>query len=175
MLNEARLSNGYMKEGISIAVNILNRGKLRKNNNKTPYELWFGRAPSVKYFKVFGSKYYIKRIDGYLRKFDARFDESIFLGYSSTKKAYRCYNFRLHKIVESVDVNVDDLKTKKFKHQENILDSESEDDHDLFGTQTYVEEKEDIQEYEIDPKKKRMILKKKKKNLLEEEHKHLPG
>ena len=47
---------------------------------------------------------------------------------------------------------VDDLKTKKFKHQENILDSESEDDHELFGTQTYVEEKEDIQEDEIDTK-----------------------
>ena len=44
----------------------------------------------------------------------------------------------LHKIVESVDVKVDDLKTKKFKHQENILDSESEDDDELVGTQTDV-------------------------------------
>ena len=44
---------------------------------------------------------------------------------------------------------MDDLKTKKFKHQENILDSESEDDDELVGTQIDVEEKEDIQEYEI--------------------------
>ena len=48
-----------------------------------------------------------------LGKFDARYDEGIFLDYASTKKAYRCYNLRLHKIVESVDVTVDDLKTKK--------------------------------------------------------------
>ena len=81
---------------------------------------------------------------------DARSDEGIFLGYSSTKEAYRCYNFSLHNIVESVDVKVDDLKTKKFKHQKNILDSESEDDDELVGTQTDVEEKEDIQEDEID-------------------------
>ena len=88
--------------------------------NKTPYEWWFGRTPLVKYFKVFGSKCYIKMLDENLGKFDARYDEGIFLGYASTKKAYRCFNFRLHKIVESLDVIVDDLKTKKFKHQETI-------------------------------------------------------
>ena len=53
---------------------------------------------------------------------------------------YRCYNFRLHKIVESVDVKVDDLKTRKFKHQEAILDSESDDDEEeTIDTQTKEE------------------------------------
>ena len=122
MLNEAKLSDGYWREAVSTSVHILNRGKLRTNSNKTPYELWFGRVPSIKYFKVFGSKCYIKRLDEDLGKFDARSNEGIFLGYASTKKAYRCYNLRLHKIIESVDVKVDDLKTKKFKHQESILD-----------------------------------------------------
>ena len=89
-------------------------------------------------------------LDENLRKFDARFDEGIFLGYASTKKAHRCYNLRLHKIIESVDVKVDDLKTKKFKHQESILNDESEDDEEPVDTQTDVEEKEDIQEDEID-------------------------
>ena len=56
MLNEARLSDGYWRECISTTIYNLNIGQLIKNNNKTPYELWFGRAPSVKYFKVFGSK-----------------------------------------------------------------------------------------------------------------------
>ena len=59
-----------------------------------------------------------------LENLDARSDEGIFLGYASTKKAYRCYNLRLHKIVESADVKVDDLKTKKIKHQETILNNE---------------------------------------------------
>ena len=30
------------------------------NKVKTPYELWYGKPDSVKYFKVFGSNYYIK-------------------------------------------------------------------------------------------------------------------
>ena len=87
MLNEARLSNGSWREALNTTVHILNKGQLRINSNNTLYQLWFGRAPSVKYFKVFVSKCYIKRLDQNLRKFDVRCDEGIFLGYASTKKA----------------------------------------------------------------------------------------
>jgi hypothetical protein len=66
----------------------MNRGKIRVNNKKTPYELWKGRPTTVKYFKVFGSKCYIKRDDEDLGKFDFIVDEGIFLGYSSRRKAY---------------------------------------------------------------------------------------
>ena len=109
----------------------MNRGQLRVNSEKTPYELWYGRTPSVKYFKVFGRKCYIKNLHKDLGKFDARSDEGIFLGYASNKKAYRCYNLRLHKIVESADVKIDDLKTQKIKHQKSTSDSESEDDEEF--------------------------------------------
>jgi hypothetical protein len=155
MLNEEKLSDGYWMEVVSRSIYILNKGHLSINSNKTPYELWFGRAPSVKYFKVFGSKCYIKRLDENIRKFDARYDEGIFLGYASTKKSYKCYNLRLHKIVESADVKVDDLKTIRIKHQETILDNEDEDDDESVGTQAEEveenkEEKEDIQEDDMD-------------------------
>jgi hypothetical protein len=40
-----------------------------------------------------------------------RSDEGILLRYATTKKAYRFYNLRIHKIVESTDVKVDDIKT----------------------------------------------------------------
>ena len=111
MLNEEKLFDGYWREAISTTIYILNRGQLRVNSKKTPYELWYGRTPSVKYFRVFGSKCYIKNLDKDLGKFDARAYEGIFLGYASNKKAYRCYNLRLHKIVQSADVTIDDLKT----------------------------------------------------------------
>ena len=41
-------------------------------------------------------------------KYDARVDEGIFLGYASKSKGYRCYNKRLHKIVENSDVRFDE-------------------------------------------------------------------
>ena len=148
MLNEAKLSDGYWREVVSTTIYILNRGQLRVNSDKTHYELWFGRVPSVKYFKVFGSKCYIKRLDENLGKFDARSDEGIFLGYASNKKEYICYNIRSHKIVESTYVKVDDLKTSRIKNQETILESEDEDDDETIGTQ--VEEVEENKEREDD-------------------------
>ena len=90
MLNEAKLSYAYWRAAVYTAVYILNRGKLRVNKDKNPYELWYGRLASVKHFRVFGINFYIRRNEPDLGKFDSRIDEGIFLGYSSTKKAYRC-------------------------------------------------------------------------------------
>ena len=56
MLNEAKLSDGYWREAVYIGFYVQNRGQLRVNSDKTPYELWFVRPTSVKYFRVFGSK-----------------------------------------------------------------------------------------------------------------------
>ena len=59
-------------------------------------------------FRVFGSKSYIKRDDRKIRKFDSCVDEGIFFGYSSKRKAYKCYNLRLSKVVESINVKIDE-------------------------------------------------------------------
>jgi hypothetical protein len=88
MLNEANLSDKFWREAVNTIVYILNRGKNRVNNNKTPYELWKGRPVTIKYFKVFRIKCYIKRDDEDLEKFESRGDVGIFLGYSSRSKTY---------------------------------------------------------------------------------------
>ena len=115
MLNEAKLPDVYWREQVYRIVYIRTRGQLRVNNDKTHYQLWYGRPSSVKYFRVFGNKCYIKRNEDDLGKFDSRTDEGIFLGYSSTKKSYICHNKRLHKIIGSVDVKVDDMKSRRMK------------------------------------------------------------
>ena len=50
MLNEAKLHDGYWREAAHTIVYVQNRGKIRVNSDKTPYELWFGRQPLVKIF-----------------------------------------------------------------------------------------------------------------------------
>ena len=52
MPNEEKLPRGYWREAIYIVVYIQNKGHLKMNRDKTPYELWFGRPNSVKYFRV---------------------------------------------------------------------------------------------------------------------------
>jgi hypothetical protein len=99
------------------------------NHEKTPYELWFGRSTSVKYFRVFGSKCYIKNDEDNLGKFDPRSNKGIFIGYSPNKKDYRCYNLRLHKMVESANVKIDDLKLRQVIPQ-NISTYDNKSDVD---------------------------------------------
>lgn len=89
MLNESKIADTFWKEAVHSAVYILNRAQIRVNNDKTPYELWKGRAATVDYFRIFGSTCYIRRDEEDLGKFDARSDEGIFLGYSTRSKAYK--------------------------------------------------------------------------------------
>jgi hypothetical protein len=130
MLNEAKLPYIYWIEAIYTTIYILNIAQLRDNHDKTPYDLWFDRPPSVKHFRVFGRNCFIKRDDDNLGKFGFRSDEGIFIGYSSNKKAYRCYNLRFHKIVESTNIKVDDLTSRRIKSQENSQDDERRRDDD---------------------------------------------
>jgi hypothetical protein len=63
MLIEGNVAHIHWKEAVSTAIYTLNRALIREGTNKTPYELWFGHTPTAKYFKIFGSKCYIKRDD----------------------------------------------------------------------------------------------------------------
>ena len=88
MMKEKDISQGFWVEAIHTAVHILNKYHLRPNSDKTPYHLWFGRPATIKHFRVFGSKCYIKNNDENLGKYDDRADEGIFLGYATESKGY---------------------------------------------------------------------------------------
>jgi hypothetical protein len=95
-------------EEIHTNVHILNKSHLRPHSDKSLYELCFGRPASIKHFKVFGSKCYIKNNDENLGKYDDRDDEGIFLGYATNNKEYICYNKRIYKLVDCIDIKVDE-------------------------------------------------------------------
>ena len=131
MLNEAKNPDGYWREAIYTTVYVQNRGHLKLNGDNTPYKPWFGRPASVKYFRVFGSKCFIKRDDDNLGKFDSITHEIIFLGYSSTKREYICYNLGLHKIIESENVIVDDSKPRRIQIPGSV-DVEETDNEEIY-------------------------------------------
>lgn len=89
-------------EGINITCHILNRALIRPILEEIPYELWKGRKPNVGYFHVFGCKYFVlNNGKDNLEKFDAKSDEAILLGYSSSRKVYRIFNKRILVVEES--------------------------------------------------------------------------
>ena len=92
MLLEAKLAEAFWREAVAASMYTFIRAQLRVNCDKTPYELWIGRSPSVRHFKKFGSKCYIKTNDDHLGKFQNKIDEGIFLGYSTERRDYKFYN-----------------------------------------------------------------------------------
>jgi transposase InsO family protein len=108
MMNEKNIGQTYWVEAIHTTIHVLNKDHLRPQSDKTPYELWFGRPALIKHFRVFASKCYIKNNDENLGKYDDREDEGILLGYATNSKGYRYYNKRLHKMVDSIDVKIDE-------------------------------------------------------------------
>ena len=52
-------------------------------------------------------------------KFDSHVNKGVLFGYSSTRKSYKCYNLRLNKIVESINVTIDETGRPKSNEEEN--------------------------------------------------------
>ena len=118
MLQNKKLPKSFWGEAINTACHTLNRVYFRPNSKKTPYELWRGKKPVVKYFRIFGSDCYILCDRDNLEKFDAKSDKGYFLGYSSTSRAYRVYNLRTKIVMESSNVVINDEVCSK-AHSEN--------------------------------------------------------
>ena len=151
MLDESGTPATFWGEAAHAAVVILNKTNVRVNNTQTPHELWCGETPSVKHFKIFGRKCYIKNTDEQLGKLEARADEGILLGYSPHSKAYKCYNKKLGRIVDSIDVVVDEKGyIPRQVHHEDIEEDEGypqrqndeeEEPQEELEEQTRIEEK----------------------------------
>jgi hypothetical protein len=69
-------------------------------------------------------------------KFESRVDKGVLAGYSSTRKAYKCYNMRLNKFVERINVTIDETGRPESKEEENesmeqIFEEEAEDEKEV--------------------------------------------
>ena len=52
-------------------------------------------------------------------KFDSRVDKGVFVGYSSTRKEYNCYNLKFNKIMERINITIDETGRPESKEEEN--------------------------------------------------------
>ena len=108
---EKNVALKYQIRVVSTTIYTFNYSQVKKGTHSTPFELWYGYSPNVKYFKVFGSKCYILK-DVRNGKVDAKSDEGIFFGYSARSEAYKCLNTNTNKVVESKNVEFDEYIQK---------------------------------------------------------------
>nr|GEX37123.1 hypothetical protein [Tanacetum cinerariifolium] len=115
--NHSQLMNIVSKflEAINTACYTQNRSLICLRYNKPPYELMQDKKSDLSFFHVFGALYYPTNDNDDLGKLDAKADIGIFVGYAPVKEAFRIYNKRTRKIIETIHVTFNELTTMAFE------------------------------------------------------------
>nr|GEZ82312.1 retrovirus-related Pol polyprotein from transposon TNT 1-94 [Tanacetum cinerariifolium] len=104
-------------EAIATACFTQNRSIIHRQFNKTPYELINRRKPDISFLHVFGALCYPKNDHEDIEKLGAKGDIGFFIGYSADSCAYRVYNRRSKKIMETMNVSFDELSAMAFEQR----------------------------------------------------------
>nr|GEW26023.1 hypothetical protein [Tanacetum cinerariifolium] len=106
-----------MSFAIATACFTQNRSIIHRRFNKTPYELINDRKLDILFLYVFGALCYPKNDREDIGKLGAKGDISFFIGYSVDSCAYKIYNRRTKKIMETMNVSFDELSAMAFKQR----------------------------------------------------------
>lgn len=131
MIHENHLPKYLWAEAVDTSCNVQNRIYIRRILNKTSYELFKGRKSSISYFHQFGCTCFIMNSKVYLKKFDAKAQKGIFLGYFDRSKAYKMYNSKTNMIEEFIHVNFYDKGPDHDTSQpiESVADFQVSEEH----------------------------------------------
>ncbi|GKA24574.1 ribonuclease H-like domain-containing protein, partial [Tanacetum coccineum] len=104
MLADSKLPTTFWAEAVNTACYVQNRVLVVKPHNKTPYELFHGRTPTLSFMRPFGCPVTILNTKDHLGKFDGKADEGFFVRYSLNSKAFRVFNIRTRIVEENLHI-----------------------------------------------------------------------
>nr|GEV09970.1 hypothetical protein [Tanacetum cinerariifolium] len=102
-----------------------NRSIIQRRFNKTPYALINGIKPDISFLHVFGALCYPKNDREDIGKLGAKGDIGFFIGYSADSCAYRVYNRRSKKNMETMNLTFDELLAMAFEQSSSKLGPQS--------------------------------------------------
>ncbi|GJZ82699.1 retrovirus-related pol polyprotein from transposon TNT 1-94 [Tanacetum coccineum] len=89
---------------------------IRRRHSKTPYKPLHNKPPNLSYLHVFGALCNPMNDRENLGKLQLKADIGIFIGYAPMKKAFRIYNRRTRRIIETIHVDFDELAAMASEH-----------------------------------------------------------
>ncbi|GJR04970.1 retrovirus-related pol polyprotein from transposon TNT 1-94 [Tanacetum coccineum] len=104
MLADSKLPTTFWAEAVNTACYVQNRVLVVKPHNKTLYELFHGRTPTLSFMRPFGCHVTILNTIDHLGKFDGKADEGFFVRYSLNSKAFRVFNSRTRIVEENLHI-----------------------------------------------------------------------
>ncbi|GJY34136.1 retrovirus-related pol polyprotein from transposon TNT 1-94 [Tanacetum coccineum] len=96
-------------EAVATTCYTQNRSIIRLRHGKTPYEILHDKLPDLSFFHVFGALCYPTNDSENLGKLQPKADIGIFIGYAPINNAFRIYNRRTRRIIETIHVDFDEL------------------------------------------------------------------
>ncbi|KMQ86600.1 retrotransposon unclassified [Lasius niger] len=117
MLYAKELPKELWAEAINITVYILNRVPAA-GEDKTPYEQWFGKKPSIKHLRVFGTNCYTLIPKQLRKKWEPKSKRGKLVGYTDTDKNYRVWDEERRRVDICRDVKFDN--TSELSNTANI-------------------------------------------------------
>nr|GEV11612.1 hypothetical protein [Tanacetum cinerariifolium] len=99
-----REMNQFCEMKVNTACYVQNRVLVVKLHNKTPYELFHDRTPTLIFMRPFGCLVTILNTIDHLGKFDGKANEGFFVGYSLNNKAFRVFNSRTRIVEENLHI-----------------------------------------------------------------------
>ncbi|GKC63052.1 retrovirus-related pol polyprotein from transposon TNT 1-94 [Tanacetum coccineum] len=103
-------------EAVATACYTQNHSIICIRHGKTPYELLHDKLLDLSFFHVFGALCYPTNDSENLGKLQTKADIVIFIGYAPTKKAFKIYNRRTRRIIETIHVDFDELTVMASEH-----------------------------------------------------------
>ncbi|GJT46764.1 putative ribonuclease H-like domain-containing protein [Tanacetum coccineum] len=110
VMTDSKLPTTFWAEAINTTCYVQNKVLVVKPHNKTLYELFRGRTPSLRFMRPFVCHVTILNTLDHLGKFNGKSDDGFFVGYSLNSKAFRVYNIRTRKVKENLHVRFLDDK-----------------------------------------------------------------
>ena len=108
LMIEMHVPKNFWSHGVLSAAYIINRLPSRVLCFKSPLEVLQNKSPDISHLKVFGCTCFVHIQAPNRDKLDPRAAKCIFLGYSSTKKGYKCYHPQSKKLFISRDVQFEE-------------------------------------------------------------------
>ncbi|KAI9081726.1 hypothetical protein K1719_036329 [Acacia pycnantha] len=95
MIGQIDLPPSFWGHALETVAFTLNRVP-SKTIEKTPYEIWTGKKPSLSFLKIWGCEVYVKHQAS--DKLSSRSSKCLFVGYPKETKGYYVYNPTDHKM-----------------------------------------------------------------------------
>jgi hypothetical protein len=111
ILMESGVPLQFWAEALKTANVIRNHVSTKICGEKTPMELWTGRKPNIRYFRIFGCKVFARIPSPYWRgKLGQRAEQGVFMGYDENRKAALVWIQDRRQMVSSRDVQYMELE-----------------------------------------------------------------